>query len=199
MANFEQAHKIVMAHEGGYANDPDDNGGETYKGISRKNFPKWLGWVIVDVVKNETKKNAHFFAVPIDALNNALSQDEKLQYAVHSFYKNTFWDALSLDQVNNQAIALELYDTAVNMGIGRASEFLQVALNVSNNNGKAYPDLLEDYKIGSKTINCLNAHSSPSLILKLLNVQQGAKYIDIMRANKTQEKYLKGWFNRVAI
>jgi len=34
MANFEQSYAITMGHEGGYDNDPDDVGGETYKGVS---------------------------------------------------------------------------------------------------------------------------------------------------------------------
>ena len=35
MANFTIALKKVLKNEGGYANNPNDAGGETYKGISR--------------------------------------------------------------------------------------------------------------------------------------------------------------------
>jgi lysozyme family protein len=51
MADFKQAHSIVMNNEGGYANDPSDRGGETYKGISRNNFPNWKGWKLIDLHK----------------------------------------------------------------------------------------------------------------------------------------------------
>lgn len=37
MANYKAISK-VLKHEGGYVNDPDDKNGETYKGISRKNW-----------------------------------------------------------------------------------------------------------------------------------------------------------------
>lgn len=35
MAKFEHALQLLLQHEGGYVNDPDDQGGETYKGIAR--------------------------------------------------------------------------------------------------------------------------------------------------------------------
>lgn len=53
MANFKIALDKVLSREGGYINDPDDKGGETYKGISRKYNPDWKGWRIID----NTKKN----------------------------------------------------------------------------------------------------------------------------------------------
>lgn len=37
--DFDQAVKVVMKIEGGYVNDPQDPGGETKWGISKKSFP----------------------------------------------------------------------------------------------------------------------------------------------------------------
>jgi len=49
--------KEILAYtldlEGGYSNDIDDAGGETYAGISRNNFPDWYGWTIIDDLKDE--------------------------------------------------------------------------------------------------------------------------------------------------
>ena len=39
MARFERAIGTVLKHEGGYVNDPDDPGGETKHGISKKSYP----------------------------------------------------------------------------------------------------------------------------------------------------------------
>mgnify|MGYP002957326922 CR=1 FL=1 len=39
MANFNEEFKKVILVEGGYVNDPDDAGGETYLGISRRYNP----------------------------------------------------------------------------------------------------------------------------------------------------------------
>lgn len=39
MSNFESAVEIVLAHEGGYVNNPNDPGGETKYGISKRSYP----------------------------------------------------------------------------------------------------------------------------------------------------------------
>jgi len=39
MANFNQALKKTLVFEGGYVNDPDDPGGETNFGISKRAYP----------------------------------------------------------------------------------------------------------------------------------------------------------------
>jgi lysozyme family protein len=39
MALFELAIPIVLRHEGGYVNDPNDAGGETNFGISKRSYP----------------------------------------------------------------------------------------------------------------------------------------------------------------
>lgn len=41
MAEFNIAFQKTLTHEGGYVNDPEDSGGETYKGISRNNHKNW--------------------------------------------------------------------------------------------------------------------------------------------------------------
>ena len=39
MANFDSAVKKTLVNEGGYVNDPDDAGGETKYGISKRSYP----------------------------------------------------------------------------------------------------------------------------------------------------------------
>ena len=39
MANYNEAWRLTSAHEGGYVNDPDDPGGETKFGISKRAYP----------------------------------------------------------------------------------------------------------------------------------------------------------------
>lgn len=39
MAAFDQAIGVVLAHEGGYTSNPDDPGGETNFGISKRRYP----------------------------------------------------------------------------------------------------------------------------------------------------------------
>lgn len=188
MASFKDAYKIVKQNEGGYANNPNDAGGETYKGIARKRHPNWKGWAMVDA----QKKNPAGFKF-------GLETDGKLQQAVLDFYKTEFWDALNLDHIQSQSIATELFDTGVNMGTGIAAMFLQQALNATNRNGVNYPDIKEDHQLGPTTIKVLNAHKRPGDVLKLINCLQGARYVDICRANPTNEEFMPGWLTRVAI
>ena len=41
----------MLKREGFYNNDPDDMGGETYRGVARNYHPQWEGWAIVDARK----------------------------------------------------------------------------------------------------------------------------------------------------
>lgn len=192
MADFLKAYNTTKRHEGGYSNNPKDRGGETYKGISRKNFPLWLGWVLID--SHKTKKGN-----TTTIIERELLADQALDALVISFYKSVFWDALSLDQVSNQPIANELFDTSVNMGVGTAAIYLQRSLNVLNRNGKDYADLMLDGKVGLRTIQVLNQHKKPEAVLKVLNCLQGAKYVSICEANPSQEDFMFGWLERVTL
>lgn len=191
MADFNKAFEITMGHEGGYANNPNDNGGETYKGVARKFWPKWEGWKAIDAIKSKYGASAAI-------INKHAGTDAALQKAIKSFYKTNFWDVYSLDKVNDQAIAEEMFDTGVNMGIKVEAEFLQRALNLTNNNGKLFKDLFVDGDIGPITLGVLNNHPNKKLVLKILNVMQGARYIDIAERNKTQEMFINSWFSRVS-
>jgi len=188
MVEFLEAYKITMRHEGGYSTDPDDAGGETYKGISRRYNPSWEGWEIIDSMK----VHADFPAV--------LNQLPELQDKVHSFYKQYYWDSNKLDNVNNQNIVNEMFDTAVNMGRNRAAKFLQESLSYLNRNERLYDDLAIDGNIGPATLrslDCILDSNEEELLLKILNVLQGYHYLQYMKKKPTQEKYMRGWFDRV--
>jgi lysozyme family protein len=115
MADFKIALNKTLQNEGKYVNDPSDSGGETYCGISRKNFPKWEGWIIID-----SYSRINF--------PKCLDQDTKLQGLVSDFYYHNFWLAAGCDKLNNQEIANHLFDSAVNMGIKPAVKLVQESL-----------------------------------------------------------------------
>lgn len=192
MANFEIAYKITSVIEGGYANDRDDKGGETYKGIARNAAPNWPGWVAIDNIKIRVGINP-------SAINKEAAKFPQLEALVLSHYKQNYWDANTLDAIKDQAVANEVYDTGVNMGVKVAGRFLQVALNVLNLNGKRFPDLIEDGVVGTKTALTFNVlpDSDVKYVLALLNAQQGARYIDICKKNPVQEKFMRSWASRL--
>jgi lysozyme family protein len=74
---FDKAIKVILRHEGGYVNDPDDPGGETKFGISKRAFPD------VDI-KNLTEDQAKkiYFDRYWEPLNLHLLQNEELKLNV---------------------------------------------------------------------------------------------------------------------
>jgi lysozyme family protein len=188
MAEFETAFDITMGHEGGYSKDPDDVGGETYRGISRVYHPEWDGWAVIDEAKSEPN------------FPSSLKENEDLEIEVRHFYKLYYWDVNRLDEVGDQDIANEMFDTGVNLGIGRAAKYLQAALNFMNRNGQIYEDLVEDGKIGPASLNALKKYlvlDDPIYIIKIMNILQGNHYLEYMRQSPTQDKYARGWLKRV--
>lgn len=188
MANFTAAFNLTSAHEGGYVDDPTDRGGETYRGISRVHHPSWSGWGKIDALRGKRGFPA------------TLDDDRSLQNSVRSFYKRKYWDRFLGDQVPDQQVANELYDTGVNMGVRRAVRLLQNALNLLNRNQRDYQDLVVDGWLGQGTLKVLKQYlrldRTPAALLKTLNIQQGARYIEIMENDPTQEKYARGWLKR---
>ena len=155
MSDFFLAYKLLLDHEGLYSCDPQDKGGETWKGISRSKWPLWQGWKIVDEVKKNTTPGQ---------LNYALNLDEELENLVINFYREQFWNMLSLDAINDQDTAVEILDTSVNQGLKTGARYFQQSLNLLNNNGKYYNDLKADGDIGPVTVNAYNAYMLTSNI-----------------------------------
>lgn len=185
MADFKTAFKITLGNEGEVSNNAYDHGGFTYKGISRRSWPTWEGWVLVDKLGN----------YPADTVSKRNLIDE-LDIMVETFYLANFWDRISLNSVVNQKIANELFDTGVNAGTKVGVTFLQRALNLLNQEGKLYEDITVDGLIGTKTLFLVNNHPYPDALLKLLNGLQLSYYIAICEKDPTQEVFLRGWLKR---
>lgn len=188
MANFDQAIKKTMNHEGGWVDDKEDRGGETYCGISRRFHPSWAGWNLIDAKRDRPD------------FPTSLTDEPAISLSVSQFYKDQFWNRFQGDNIADQAVAEELFDTGVNMGVGRAVNYLQQALNLLNRNELAWSDIVEDGQMGPRTMHALEAcriHEDNShVLLKIMNNLQGSHYIKQMRKFPTQEKYARGWFAR---
>lgn len=187
MADFKISYELTNKIEGGYSNLSEDKGGETYRGIARKSWGNWSGWIIIDRIKKEhpgaTRKE----------LDILLGADKELQDKIPVFYKVNFWDAMRLDEIAFQDIANEMYDSGVNFGIPPIIKRLQEAVNVTRTD----IELTVDGKIGPNTIKGVNTHTDYKFLYKALNIIQGEAYMEIWRRDKTQEKFVKGWFTRV--
>ncbi len=165
----------IIAREGGYVNDPADSGGETNFGIT------------------ERAARQAGYAGDMRAMPRAVAE---------AIYSGRYWDALCLDDVTavNEAVAAELADTGVNMGVARAAALLQRALNAFNLQGTVYPDMTVDGVMGPVTVAALaaffdhrKAHAAP-VLLAALNALQGETYIALAEARQKDERFVFGWF-----
>lgn len=109
MADFLVAYKITAVNEGGYVNDPNDSGGETYCGITRKGHPNSPIWAFIDKHK-PVKWNTIF---------------HELDSFVQALYKANYWDPIGGDSIDDQDVANDAYDMAVNSGVGDALKMLK--------------------------------------------------------------------------
>lgn len=113
MANFDVALAKVLKKEGGYVNDPADKGGETYKGISRKFHGDNVMWTYIDRYKDECHGVNTEFKKKLDA-------DKVIGNCVADIYRKSYWAPFALDRVSNQKVAEQVFDDAVNRGVGAA-------------------------------------------------------------------------------
>jgi lysozyme family protein len=183
----------LLEREGGYVNNPADKGGPTNFGIT------------------EAVARAQGYSGSMQSLPRDDAAD---------IYKRLYWLRPHFDEVADRspAVASELFDTGVNMGPAVAVTFLQRALTALNRNGKDYPDLVPDGRIGGATLTALDAFlkvrgSSPpvgggagdqqrtsgeTVLLRALEALQGERYIRLAELRPANEAFLYGWLaNRI--
>lgn len=170
----------ILGKEGGYVNNPNDKGGPTNWGIT------------------QSVARAHGYTGDMRNLTRQQALD---------ILEADYWAGPRFDQISelSPAIASELCDTGVNMGPAVAAKFLQRVLNVMNNQGRLYADIVADGQIGPRTIVALRSYLSArgdtgiTVMLKALNSLQGARYIELSEQRAANEAFTFGWFNRVAL
>jgi len=174
MAEFQSAFVNLIKNEGGWTNDLDDSGGETFKGIARKYNELWLGWKIIDGMKNNNKEK--FLA--------NLRENKKLDGLVEDFYKVNYWNKIRAGEINNQKIAESIFDFAVNAGIKTSVSLAQKVIDASS-----------DGIIGEKSIRKLNSFSESGFINNFA-LEKIKRYVSITEKNKKNRKFFFGWIRR---
>lgn len=172
----DQAKKIIqrtIGIEGGYVNDPNDSGGATKYGVTERKA-RACGYT------GDMRDLPMDFALGIAAVE--------------------YWYAAKIDQVATMSwkIAEEIFDTAYNTGSGGAWRIVQRACNASNRQGKDWPDISVDGAVGPKTLAALKAfidRRGENLVNKILNVVQGAFYLDLVERREKDEAFFIGWID----
>lgn len=179
--SFDSVFAETLALEGGYSANPADPGGATK-------------WGVTERVARANGYRGDMRELPIEEARRIA----KAQY----------WDVLRLDDIDRLSapVAQELFDTGYNMGVGTAGRMLQRALNALNRQAADYPDVTEDGVVGPMTVQAMRAFldkragQGAHALLKLLNVLQGAAYVEIVERRPQSEQFLLGWIlNRVKL
>lgn len=172
MADFAAAFAATMKAEGGYVNDPQDPGGETYKGIARKRNSKWDGWTIIDMAKRERNFPAN------------LDSNAALQGKIKDFYEVNYWDKVRGDEIENQHVAESIFDFAVNAGTISSAKLAQITVGAE-----------PDGTIGQVTLKKIN-EDDPRAFLALFALHKIARYINICERRQESKKFFYGWVKR---
>lgn len=135
MADFEKAFVKTIKAEGGYVNNPNDKGGETYMGITRKNHPKLKMWKLIDEVKD---------ILSVKELNIKLKTNKDIQNEIKNVYRKNYWNPLKLDMIYSQRIANQFFDISVNCGVYAAIKAMQRVANVKET-GKMNAQTIDYY------------------------------------------------------
>lgn len=171
---FEAAFEHTMGFEGGYSNHPQDRGGETYMGISRRTWPDWPGWRLVD---QEPLKPGRFCRNPSVAL------------LAREFYEANFWEPVAAWGLPDR-LTMKVFDTAVNCGLKTATRLLQEAVGCQRD-GAWGPKTL------AATLDALELRGLGWLLGRYGQAQKG-HYESIVNRKASQRVFLAGWLRRAA-
>lgn len=151
--NFDTAFERVIGHEGGFVDHPSDPGGATNWGITQRT-----------------------------ARTNGYTGDmRKLTRAqAKEIYRQSYWQRAKCDQYDG-AIGFQLFDAAVNHGIGNAIRFLQRAVGVA-----------DDGIVGRLTLAAIHKMDVPDVLARF-----NAERLDFYTKLSTWPTFGKGWARRI--
>lgn len=149
--SFERAFEQVIGHEGGYVDHPDDPGGATKFGISRRAYPG-------EDIASMTLDRARLL------------------------YRRDYWYPIRGDALP-EAVAIQVFDAAVNHGVRQAVRMMQRALGVE-----------DDGVIGPVTLIAMGRADDHQFVARF-NAERLLFYTDL----PTWGAFGKGWARRVAV
>ena len=153
---FARALAVILKHEGGYVNHPKDPGGRTNLGVTQRVWEKWIGRTATEA--------------DMRALTPTM---------VAPLYRKEYWDACQCGDMA-PAVALVLFDFAVNAGVHRASVTMQRIVGTT-----------QDGKIGPATLAAINGRAPKAMV----SSYSGARR-DFYRGLRTFPTFGRGWLRR---
>ncbi len=159
---LESALKFVLRWEGGFVDHPADPGGRTNKGVTQKVYDAWR------------------------ARQGRPAQDVKLigDDEVHAIYASDYWLPPRCDKLA-APLNLVQFDTAVNMGVGRAVRFLQGCAGCE-----------ADGDFGPGTEKAVAASDQGAMVAAYCQRREDF-YRGLVQKKPDMGVFLKGWMNRL--
>ena len=110
-SNFDTSLDLVLVHEGGFVDHPDDPGGATMKGVTLATFRRFFG---------QERSVADLKAITTAQLG--------------TIYRDGYWDKCRCDDLPD-GLDYAVFDGAVNSGPGRSARWLQAAVGANVDGG----------------------------------------------------------------
>jgi lysozyme family protein len=105
--NFDKCLEMLLSHEGGFVNHPEDPGGITNLGVTKKVYDEWTG-------RESTEQEMR-----------DLTPDD-----VAPIYKKNYWDRVKGDSLPS-GLDWACFDWCVNSGSGRPAKAVQRAVGAT--------------------------------------------------------------------
>lgn len=159
---FDTSLPFVLRWEGGFVDNPADPGGRTNRGVTQKVYDRW---------RQEQR-------LPLRDVK--LLDDVEMQ----AIYRAGYWVPGHCEELRGPLDLVE-FDTAVNMGVGRAIRFLQTAAGCH-----------VDGAFGSDTRTALGACDEGAAVVAYCDARE-QYYRALVVKNPQLGIFLKGWLNRL--
>lgn len=178
MATFENAIDVILRHEGGFVNHPNDPGGATNFGISLRFLA-------------EHPEDGDFDGDGDVDVQDIMNMDPQ---QAAELYRKYWWDKYGYGRINDQTIATKIFDHSVNMGAKRAHILLQTALN------KAFGlNLTVDGVLGKASFSAINMCTDgeeEQILLSAFCDEVWGFYDRLIKGNSKYKPFERGWKRR---
>lgn len=165
---FDNDLVVILKNEGGFVDDPDDPGGRTNFGITQETYQNW--------------HDAHYNSSEVVDVKNISTEDVSLIY-------NGYYVECGADRIGivNPGLGIQLFDCAVNCGIGTAVKMLQKVLGT-----------LQDGMIGPATLAMVNEESNISCtsLKERYMLARMIYYVKLVLKKPSMNKFLLSWLTR---
>ena len=170
LTEFDDIIQVVLKHEGGYVDDPDDRGGATNWGVTQAVYEDYVGYKCdKDEIKN---------------MNQEVAEE---------IYFEKYWKPSKAQKLPEE-IRQTYFDMVVNHGQGGAVKILQQACN---NKRKPENYIAVDGGIGPNTINACKDLKLWEVQVERSGFYWNLVFVGSFYGKRNnQAKFIRGWIRR---